>query len=964
MNPKADNQNTLPNRTIPLSDRPHTEPGDFDADDVERFVQAVRKLPTSARSVYLDDACASTPALRQAVEARLAAVQAQTEAVREAFDQLPAVQPDLLNLTGQTIAQYDILSPLGQGGMGVVFKAHDTKLDRTVALKFLPPRSHTSDEHSARFIREAQAAAALNHPHICIVHEINQVDGHTFIAMEWINGPSLKDKLAQGRLTGAECLDIALQVVHGLDAAYQKGIIHRDVKPANLMLNARSQVKIMDFGLAKLTRQASDLTQTGNAVGTVVYMSPEQAKGFPLDHRTDLWSFGVVLYEMVAGRRPFEGNYDLAALYGILNETPPEILDPVDETARALLPIIDRCLQKDKEARYQSPAELLTDLNALIQGTGPTLMPAPPPAPATPTSTQPTPAQSIPTPVQPTKRTSTWLGLGLVATAVVVALWMFMPSGTDEKHLAVLPFQGTGLDPILMDGLVETVTNQLARLESFQEKLWVVPASEVRDLSSPGEAYDRFRTNLVVKGTYLTNEEQIRLTQSLNDAKQARILQSSSFDGRVDNLLAFQDRVLDNLIEMLNLEINPEIKKTLNAGGTREPGAYELYIQGRGYLQRYEDPKNINTAIDLFTQAIAEDPNYALAYAGLGEAYWRKFEVDSDTQWVAPALENARQAESLDRRLVPVRVVQGRIQTGTGRYDEAIATFRGALAVEPNHTDALLGLADAYYQNGDVTQAEPLYKRAIDTKPDYWIGYNRLGRFYFRIGRVKEATRQFEQIIRLTPDNPYGFINAGAAYWNDGQADRAIEMFERSLNIQPEYSTYSNLAAAYFSEKRYEAAAEAYLKALEIKDTDYQTWSYLATTYENIPGKTEDMRQAAREAIKQATAEHNVNPKDEGVLSSLANLHFMLGDRTQSEQYLEQAVALNPTDVQTQHWIGTRYIQLGNLDTGLSWLDRALQQGLQVSELEEDPELDAFRQTSAYQTLIFRHTNPDAPSPG
>lgn len=950
MNPKPDDDPTPLDPTVPQAGGNGAADA-VDAAQVERFYNAVYALPPDARAAYLDEACASNPSLRQAVDARFTADQKQADAVREALAHLPAVTPDLHELVGQTIAQYEILSTLGQGGMGIVFKAHDTRLDRTVALKFLPPQPQESGEYAARFLREAQAAAALNHPNICIVHEINEVDGQTFIAMEWIDGPSLKDKMAQGRMTGAECLDMALQMAHGLDAAYQKGIVHRDIKPANLMLNARGQLKIMDFGLAKLTRAESDLTKTGSTIGTVAYMSPEQAKGFPMDHRTDLWSLGVVLYEMVAGHRPFEGSYDLAALYGILNEAPSEITDAPDETARALIPIINRCLEKDQAQRYPTPADLIADLNAITEGTA--RPPLPPPAP-------------VPLPPAIPKRSLRWWGIGLgAAAAVAVAVfWMSMPTTPDEKHLAVLPFQGTGIDPILMDGLVETVTNQLARLEPFQEKLWVVPASEVRDLNSPTEAYARFGTNLVVKGTYLTDKNQIRLTQSLNDAERTKILQSTSFDGKLDNLLAFQDQVLDNLIEMLNLELNPQIEKTLEAGGTREPGAYELYIQGRGYLLRYEDPQNINTAIDLFKQAVAEDPNYGLAYAGLGEAYWRKFEVSRDTQWVAPAIQSAKQAETLNRRLVPVRVVLGRIQTGTGRYDEAIATFRGALAVEPNHTDALLGLAQAYYLSGDVEQAEPLYKRAIETKPDYWIGYNQLGGFYFRIGRAREAARQFEQIIRLTPDNPYGYSNTGAAYLSDGQTERAIAMLEKALAIQPDYPTYNNLAAVYFGEKRYQDAADAYHKALEIEDNNYQIWSYLATTYENIPGKTEEMKQAARKAIEGASAMHRINPNDERVLSSLANLHFMLGNREQSEQYLEQAVALNPTDAQTVHWIGTRYIQLGKTDTGLGWLERALKQGLHVSELEEDPELDAFRQTPAYQNLIFRHTNPDAPTPG
>ena len=538
-----------------------------------------------------------------------------------------------MHLLGESISHYAILERLGEGGMGVVYKAEDTKLKRTVALKFLKDTALGTGEDKARFLREAQAAAVLDHPNICTIYEVDEKDGHAFIAMAYCSGRSLKDIVREGRLAIPEAVNIAVQAAEGLDEAHGKGVIHRDIKGANIMVSPKGQVKIMDFGIAKITG-GSESTWSGGVTGTAAYMSPEQAMGGPVDGRTDIWSLGVVLYEMITGELPFRGDTDAGVFHSLIYGTPRTILESRPDCPPDLAAVIDRCLKKKAEARYPTAKALLTDLRSVQRRLDRTLE----------FSTMGTEGQKgLRDQITRTqhrdprrrRRQRVLAVLGAVVLAVVAdfavpglrrgltALVGFKPVPA-EKHLLVLPFLNVGGEKAgqdLCDGFLEVLTSELTRLERFQKAFWVAPANEVRKsgVASAREARREFGANLVLAGSFQRVGGEVTLTMNLIEARTLRQVRSEVVTGSMPGFTSFQGSLIEGAVRMLDMEIPPEVRRTLAAGGTSNAAAYESYVMGRGRLERYENPESLASAIDLFQRAVALDPGYALAFAGLGE---------------------------------------------------------------------------------------------------------------------------------------------------------------------------------------------------------------------------------------------------------------------------------------------------------------------------------------------------------
>jgi len=670
-------------------------------------------------------------------------------------------------MIGETMLHYKILEKLGEGGMGIVYKAEDTKLKREVAIKFLPRFISTNKEERQRFEIEAQAAAALNHPNIAHIYAIEETENEMFIVMELINGKELKEKInpsrsplnkeeIKGGLPIEEVINIANQIAEGLDVAHKKGIVHRDIKSSNIMITEDGKVKIMDFGLAKI-KGGTELTKIGSTVGTAAYMSPEQTKGEEIDLRTDIWSFGVVVYEMLTGQLPFKGDYEQAVIYSILNEEPIPISEHSQSCPQYLIEIVNKCLKKNPSDRYQTTAELLYDLEIVTK--------------------DPDGESKILQQKAGTKKPGGFFSSKkkLLTTAGVIILLIFLssilPSGLEffksllgfnstpsEQHLLVLPLTNIGGDEnkqAFCDGLMETLSSKLTQVEQFDGSLWVVPSSEVirNKIKSPDEAYQRYGVNLAVTGSLQFLDDLLRLTLNLVDAENLRQLNSSVIDVKAKNISSLQNKSVIKLLEMLHIELEPESKVILSAGGTDVPEAYEYYIQGRGYLQRYENVDNIDRAINLFKLASEKDSLYTVVYAGLGEAYWRKFEATKQSDLVERAIAECKKAFYLDSSLAAVNITLGIIYSGTGHYQEAIDHFNRALLNEPSNAAAYRGLAKVYETLENFSEAERTFKRAIGLKPDYWAGYNYLGVFYYKRGRYEDAIEQFKMVIKLTPDS-------------------------------------------------------------------------------------------------------------------------------------------------------------------------------------------------------------------
>ena len=911
-------------------------------------------LPPAQRAAFLDDACADNANLRAEVALLLASYDeapAYLNSLAESVlgvalpEETPAEdsRADPHQLIGQIISHYEVIEKLGGGGMGVVYKARDTKLGRIVALKFLPPHLSADAVAKNRFIHEAKAASALDHANLCTIHEIGETtDGRLFIVMAYYAGETLKAKIARGPLLLDEAVAYTVQMAQGLAKAHTRGIVHRDVKPANVMVTDDGVVKILDFGIAKVADV--QMTQTGATLGTVAYMSPEQAAGQRVDHRTDLWSLGVVLYEMLTGTRPFQGEHPEVILNAIRHKRPDPVTTTRREVPPALEAVVMKCLEKDVGTRYQNAAELHAAALPLLKDVDRRRYEV-----LVPRWALRTRLLRIGLPV-----------LGVLLALVLIGTLLAQGFGSDalprQKHLVVLHdarIDGDSTDQAFTHGLVETVTRKLRAIEQFDRSFWVVPGSKVQrsSVTTVDEAWRAFDVNLAIRVGAEQKAGSLQVTLTLLDAETADSLRGVQVTRVTADLAGMQDEVMLKLAGLLTIELTPSIRRVLFTGGTVVPGASAFYTQGLGYLQRYSEAQNIDTAIDLFERALRQDSTYALAYAALGEAYWRKFENTNDVQWAEEAEWHCDRALERDDGLAPVYVTLGQIRAGRGRYGPALADFRHALSLDSLNVEAYLGLAKAYEKLERVEAAEDTYKEAIAVKPDYWGGYSDLGIFYYARGDYEAALEQFQHVIELTPLNASAYSNLGGMYYYLEQWPEAIDLFNRAAELEPHYVFYSNLATAHFYELQYEEAAQAYEKALELHDTDYRVWGFLASLY-HWTGQHQKALQRLERADSMVMELLKVNPRDQEARAEQISYAIYLGKREQAISELEHLVAEDPKSADVAFIISDAYERLGEREKALIWIERALTGGVLLYHVNAYPGLADLRADARFQTIL------------
>ncbi len=860
-----------------------------------------------------------------------------------------ATQP----ISGRTLGHYRLLERIGEGGMGVVYRAYDEHLQREIALKLLPASVVRDESARRRFRKEALTLARLNHPNIGTLHGFEADGDVDFLVMEYVPGITLASKLARGPMRESELLEHATQLASALEEAHKQGVIHRDLKPGNILVTPSGQVKILDFGLARLLTAGDESdTDTGNltVAGTLPYVSPEELSGSPtLDSRSDLYSCGVVLYEMATGRRPHNETSVGALLAAILHREPAAARSLNPAISPELETIIRKAMDKDPALRYQSAREFKVDLQRLVSGRK---------------------LESWPAPARTTvrKRWLTPLLIVLLVLAVGLELvtlrWRAARSPAlpvAPRVVAVLPFDAIGGDrenQVLCRGLTDLLTTRLTQI-SKQYGVEVVPASEVRtqNVSSVGDAQKKLGVSLVVEGSWDFAGNQVMY--SLVNAQSRRNMSAEYIRADVSNLLAVERQVTDSLLTMLAGELRPEDRKPSPSDSSPHPDAYQYYVRGVGYLLEYQNANSLQAAVSLFRAALDRDPAFALAYARTAEAYWRLFQETKDQSWIPKALDAGRRASELNDQLAPVHTTLGLIHQGQGKYDDAVKEFQRALELDATSDAAYRGLASSYEALGKTADAESAYRRAIEIRKDYWGGYSALGAFYAKTARYDEAASQFRHVIELAPENVRGYTNLGGIYVLQGKQKLAEETLQKSLNIEPNYRAYANLATMYFDQGRYSESARMFERAVQLNDHDARVWRNLGDAYYWTPSEREKSAPAYKRAADLLDTQRKVNPQDSKLMVELAICDSMLGMPTQAIGLIRQAQARSPADPETMFRAAEIYEQSGDHATALNWLGQAARAGYSVADIQHDPTLQGLREDPRFKHIV--HESPAQP---
>jgi len=831
--------------------------------------------------------------------------------------------------------------------MGEVWLAEDTRLQRRVALKMVRPASVENLASRERLMREARAAAALNHPHIATVHDVLEADGEVVIVFEYVEGETLHNRIARERIPVEQAVDIALQIAKALAAAHAQGIVHRDLKPANVIIGADHHVKVLDFGIARILALGSTET-VGKApaetvsgpgfIGTAGYAAPEQMVSSAVDERADLYALGVVLFEMISGRRPFPGN-DRVQLASIkLGTVAPPLSSTGQVVPQPIEHLVASLLERDRDLRPATAHDVLTELRAISGAT----------------TTGTLPLRNV------RKPWTAAAAAGLIVVLGGFGMWGMRyftatPSGNTSAPpvVAVLPLTNISGDPsrdFVAAGIAESLISSLA----------AVPGVTVLSRASVAEARSRTKDSAALTkdlgATYLVDgsvqESSGTLRVSLNLIRADRsVAWGQSLEGTFDKIFELQSQLASALTNALVVRVSASERERMNAQPTNNPQALSAYWRGQALFERRDVKANLEAAVQSFEEAVKLDPRFALAYAALGELYWAQYRETRDPAWAEKATEAGVTALRLDANEPAVRYALAVTFAGTGKLDESVAELRQALAIQPNYDDARRQLGEVLATQGRIDDAVIEFQRAIASRPAFWGHYSAMGRSLFAAGRYQEAVAAFQKVTELQPDNQVGYQQLGTVYQQLGEKDLALANYEKSTAIQPNGPALSNIGMLYHQRRDYAKAVEAYRKAIELRPNVAATHRNLGDALVKL-GRPREARVAYQRAVTLTDADLKVNPSDALALASSAVFLAKAGDGAEAERRLSRALSLAPKDNRIHQRAAIVHVLAGKSEQAIDDLRSAVQYGYSSKAIAEDDEFDPLREMSGFATLV------------
>lgn len=737
-------------------------------------------------------------------------------------------------MVGQTISHYKILEKLGEGGMGIVYKAEDAKLDRLVALKFLPSRLTASEDDRLRFLHEAKAAATLNHPNVCIIYDIKEEEGQQFIVMEFVDGMTLRRKIAgseavrvneaakggQSPMRVDDAIAYAIQIGDALQEAHSKEIVHRDIKSENIMVNSKNQIKVMDFGLAKL-KGSMRLTKTSSTVGTLAYMAPEQIQGGEVDARSDIFSFGVVLFEMLTGKLPFRGEHDAAIMYSIVNEECDAVRNHREDASPELDRIIHRALEKDPADRYQHVDDMTSELRKLSRQSSRISRPQPVDEVSQRAQTgRVSQQQRVTAEVTPQRKgisRNVFVALLFVILAGIGGYIFLMPHAKTIDSLVVLPFVNASGNPdteYLGDGMTESIINSLTQIPGLR----VIPRSTAfrfkgKDVD-PQEVGSKLGVRAVLTGRIVQRGDNLNLQLDLIDVDRQSQMYGNQYQRNASDIISMQEDVVKDVLKQLDVSVSKEDQKAVTKRYTDNVEAYKYYLQGRFHWQKRK-ASEILKAMEFFNQAIALDPSYALAYVGLADCY---------------AIQEQYAG-------IPAREIA----------PKAIAAARQALALDNSLAEAHTTMAFAHALMWEWSDSEREFKTSIALNSQYPTAYHWYSILLFALGRDEEASNAIHRAHELDPLSPVIGVNIALAADREGKYERAIQLLDDVVSLDSSFSpAYVRKAQVFAKMGKLKEAYEASSKAVEISGRSAEALSFFGYC-SGLIGKRDEALKIAKE---------------------------------------------------------------------------------------------------------------------